>query len=72
MDHEHKALISAKKKIVGGGSIAIETCKCKAMRSVIEHKDGTVINGDWETEDEPQEDMPLLWDGTTHNDNEDN
>lgn len=66
--HKHEVLTSAVKRIVGGGSIAIEVCKCKAMRTVSTNKHGEVIASDWEVEEE--ETMPLIWDGKTHNDQE--
>jgi hypothetical protein len=67
-DHKHEVLTSAAKKIVGGGSIALEVCACQAMRSVVTKKGGQVITSDWE--DAEEEDMPLIWDGTTNNDQE--
>ena len=68
-EHKHAVLTSSAKKIVGGGSIALEVCACQAMRSVVTKKGGQVITSDWEEADE-EEDMPLLWDGTTDNDQE--
>lgn len=68
--HEHSAAERSERRIAGGGSIAIETCACNAMRSVIT-RFGRQILSAWE-EEEPgdEEEMPLVWDGETDNDND--
>ena len=68
-DHKHAVLTSSAKKIMGGGSIALEVCSCDAIRSVITKRNGQVITSDWEEPEE--EEVPLIWDGTTDNDQED-
>lgn len=71
-EHVHKALTSAKKQIVGGGSIAIEVCSCKALRSVVEKgRLGPLEYSDWELpepEEESEDQLELLWDGEVDND----
>jgi hypothetical protein len=68
-DHKHAKLTGAIKRIVGGGSIAIEVCKCKALRMVTTNKHGEITESPWEVEEEVEDEMPLLWDGKKHNDN---
>ena len=72
MDHQHEVSTREEKPVRAahgrlGGSIAIETCLCGALRSVIKHG-GKITKSDWELPDE--EEMPLPWDGTTDNDND--
>jgi hypothetical protein len=58
--HQHRKLTAAKRQIVGGGFISLESCKCGAMRSVVQKgTNGRIVASTWEVEPE-EEPMDLL------------